>query len=165
MLKTVFRSSNLTEVELVRARLEGAGFHPGVTGAAQVGGFFPGVTELNIEVGVPEAEFEQAGVYLLDSRLKLDETAPSGRIDEGSVCPVHERPAVAVCERCGTFLCANCGSLGSPPLCEECVIRPEAPRPRPTWVLFTARIWAVVWIGSAVIAGLIGLALTLRRLY
>jgi hypothetical protein len=164
VLITVFTSSNSTEVELVRARLVGAGFHPSVAGAQQLAGFFPGITELISEVRVPDSELERARVYLLDSKLKLDETLPSGEIAEGSVCPVHEKPAVATCDRCGTFLCAGCGSLGQPPLCEDCVVRSDAPRPRPYWVTLTARLWAVWWIGSFLIAGLIGLALLGRRL-
>jgi hypothetical protein len=53
-----------------------------------------------------------------------------------SVCPVHEAPAVATCDRCGTFLCNQCPALGKPPLCEDCLgresakLEPTTPRQR-----------------------------------
>lgn len=154
MLRTVFKSPIRAEAELIRARLEGAGFHPSLTGAAQHSSLMPMVMELESEVAVPEFELERAQVFLTESRLKLDGTEASGELVEGSVCPVHEAPAVASCDRCGTFLCARCGSLGSPPLCEDCVVRHEAPRARPRWVTFVARLWFVFWVGPLVIGAL-----------
>ncbi|MBX7116432.1 MAG: DUF2007 domain-containing protein [Myxococcaceae bacterium] len=38
-----------------------------------------------------------------------------------ALCPVHENPAIATCDRCGTFLCTACAALGNPPLCEDCL--------------------------------------------
>ncbi len=40
----------------------------------------------------------------------------------GAVCPVHEGEATSTCERCGTFLCAQCGSGA---VCEECEARAQ----------------------------------------
>ncbi|MDP1824996.1 MAG: B-box zinc finger protein [Archangium sp.] len=162
MLKTVFSSPVRAEAELIRARLEGAGFHPELTGAAQHSSMMPMLMNVESEVAVPEAEQEDAEEFLQESRLKLDGTEASGEIVEGSVCPVHEQPAVALCDRCGTFLCAKCGSLGSPPLCEECVMRHDVPRARPRWVTFVARVWFVFWVGP-LIAGAIALLLYLLR--
>ena len=162
MLRTVFKSPIRAEAELIRARLEGAGFHPTMTGAAQHSSLMPMLMEVESEVAVPESEQESAEVFLQDSRLKLEGTEASGEIVEGSVCPVHEQPAVAVCDRCGTFLCAKCGSLGNPPLCEECVMRPDKPRARPRWVTFVARLWFVFWLGPLLV-GVIGLLRYLFR--
>ena len=154
MLKTVFKSPIRAEAELIRARLEGAGFHPSITGAAQHSSLMPMLMEVESEVAVPEGEQEDAEEFLQESRLKLEGTEASGEIVEGSVCPVHEGPAVAVCDRCGTFLCAKCGSLGNPPLCEDCVMRADKPRERPRWVTFVARLWFVFWAGPAVIGAI-----------
>lgn len=162
MLKTVFKSPVRAEAELIRSRLEGAGFHPALTGAAQHSSLMPMLMEVESEVAVPEGEYADAEEYLTESRLKLEGTEASGQIVEGSVCPVHEKPAVAVCDRCGTFLCAQCGSLGSPPLCEECVMRHDAPRERPRWVTNVAKLWFVFWVGPLLI-GAIGLLLYLLR--
>lgn len=162
MLKTVFKSPIRAEAELIRARLEGAGFHPALTGAAQHSSLMPMLMEVESEVAVPESEQESAEVFLQDSRLQLEGTEASGEIVEGSVCPVHEQPAVATCDRCGTFLCAKCGSLGKPPLCEECVMRPDKPRARPRWVTFVARLWFVFWVGP-LIAGVIAMLFYLLR--
>lgn len=155
MLKTVFKSPVRAEAELIRARLEGAGFHPAITGAAQHSSLMPMLMEVESEVAVPEDEYADAEEFLTESRLKLEGTEASGEIVEGSVCPVHEQPAVAVCDRCGTFLCAQCGSLGSPPLCEECVMRHDVPRERPRWVTNVARLWFVFWVGPPIIGLLI----------
>jgi hypothetical protein len=59
-------------------------------------------------------------------------TEPQGAASlEGAVCPVHEKQALATCGRCGSFLCAECKSLGQPPICEDCTAREEAERPKP----------------------------------
>ncbi len=155
MLKTVFKSPVRAEAELIRARLEGAGFHPAITGAAQHSSLMPMLMEVESEVAVPDDEYADAEEFLTESRLKLEGTEASGEIVEGSVCPVHEQPAVAVCDRCGTFLCAQCGSLGSPPLCEECVMRHDVPRERPRWVTNVARLWFLFWVGPPIIGLLI----------
>jgi hypothetical protein len=158
VLKRVFTSAIPTEAELVRARLEGAGFHPVVGGARVASALFSTISEVAVEVAVPEEELDGARTYLLESTLLLDETLPSGEIPDGAVCPVHEGPAVAVCDRCGTFLCARCGSLGAPPLCEDCVVRSDAPRPRPAWAMTIARVWAFGWLMWIVLGLLAGLA-------
>ena len=163
MLKTVFKSPMATEAELVKAQLEGAGFHPAVVGASQTSSVLPILGGLESEVVVPTAEYEAVRTYLTDSKLVLDETLPSGVIPDGAVCPVHEGPAVAICERCGTFLCAKCGSMGTPPLCEDCLGRPEDARPRPKWVTATARLWAGVWILSLILTTIATLIILARR--
>ena len=163
MFKTVFKSPIRAEAELIRARLEGAGFHPAITGAAQHSSLMPMLMEVESEVAVPEAEQEDAEEFLTESRLMLEGTEASGEIVEGSVCPVHEQAAVALCDRCGTFLCAKCGSLGKPPLCEDCVMRLDKPRERPRWVTFVARLWFVFWLGPLIAALIVALLLHLLR--
>ena len=162
MLRTVFKSPIRAEAELIRSRLEGAGFHPSLTGAAQHSSLMPMLQELESEVAVPESEHERAQEFLSESRLQLDGTEASGEIVEGSLCPVHAAPAVAACNRCGTFLCAKCGSLGSPPLCEDCVVRHQVPRGRPRGGTFVARLWVVVW-GGPVFGGARGMLAYLMR--
>lgn len=163
MLRSVFKSPIRAEADLIRARLEGAGFHPELTGAAQHSSLMPMLLELESEVAVPEAEYERAQDFLSESRLKLDGTEASGEIVEGTVCPVHEMQAVATCDRCGTFLCAKCGSLGTPPLCEDCVVRHDVPRERPGWVTFVARLWFVFWVVPIFGGTLVTLAYLLLR--
>jgi len=75
---------------------------------------------------VPEAQLAQAKTSS-ESKLALDGTGSTAEARPDGVCAVHEEPAVATCERCGAFLCAQCGSLGTPPLCEDCVERPSPP--------------------------------------
>lgn len=164
MLKSVFKSPMATEAELVKAQLEGAGFHSMISGASRTSSALPMmIGGLESEVMVPVDEYEAVRTYLTNSKMLLDETLPSGVIPDGAVCPVHEGPAVAICERCGTFLCAKCGSLGTPPLCEDCIGRPEESRPRPKWVTATARVWAGVWIISIVLTAIATLILISRR--
>ncbi len=165
MLKVVFQSSNRAEAELVRARLEGAGFNPSLLGAAQHSSLMPMLLELQSDVAVPENQLEAAQEFLLESRLKLDGTAATGELEEGSVCAVHEQPAVAACERCGCFLCAQCGSLGMPPLCEDCVFRAEKPRQRPRWVTLVARVSVLVWFVPLAVGALLTLLYFLRALF
>ena len=74
MLRTVFKSPIRAEAELIRSRLEGAGFHPSLTGAAQHSSLMPMLQELESEVAVPESEHERAQVFLSESRLQLDGT-------------------------------------------------------------------------------------------
>jgi len=163
MLKTVFKSMVVTEAELVRAQLEGAGFHPTVLNEGQAGGLMVMAGGVESQVVVPASELEAVQRYLTESKVVLDETAPSGVIPDGAVCPVHELAAVATCERCGTFLCAKCGSLGTPPLCEDCVARPDEARALPGWVKNTARLWALLWLGLPLLGVLVTLLLLARR--
>jgi hypothetical protein len=163
VLTRVFSSPISTEAELVRARLAGAGFHPVISGAP-LSMLYPNmISEITTDVSVPESEVDAVRAYLHESKLFLDETKPHGELPEDAVCPVHEQKAVATCDRCGTFLCAKCGSLGSPPLCEDCVVRADVPRGRPRWVTLVARLWAFTWIGSIVLGLLFALLFWFRR--
>jgi hypothetical protein len=162
-MKTVFTSALGYETELVRAQLDGAGFRARVVGAAHASGLMLVVGGLESEVVVPDEEFEAAQAFLLDSKVLLDGATPSGVVPSAAVCPVHEQRAVAICERCGTFLCSACGALGDPPICEDCVARPDASRPRPAWVLATARLWAGAWIGAVLLVTLVTIAMIAVR--
>jgi hypothetical protein len=84
----------------------------------------------------------ETATALLEATPQLDstETDPQAAL-EGNVCPVHERPAVAICTRCGTFLCAGCGSLGQPPLCEDCLKVDEPKTPKSPMVKTVATLW------------------------
>lgn len=71
-----------------------------------------------------------AAKQVLESVPQAETTAQGAASLEGSVCPVHEQPALATCGRCGTFLCAQCKAIGQPPLCETCA-QGEADQRRP----------------------------------
>ena len=74
-------------------------------------------------VMVRAQDLERANA-LLDA-LPMNTTEGAG-ID-GGVCAVHEKPALAICSRCGSFLCEACGSLGEPPVCESCLEAEKLP--------------------------------------
>lgn len=107
------------ELASVRGLLEGEGIALVVQGehhAALLGGPFgnPAVTP-RVLVGAKDLERARA---LLAARPVLD----GAQGDEtGGVCAVHEKASVAVCARCGAFLCSDCKVLGQPPVCESCV--------------------------------------------
>lgn len=62
----------------------------------------------------------ERAVALLGARPNLTSDSEATPLAD-AVCPVHERAAIATCDRCGTFLCSSCDVLGEPPLCEDCV--------------------------------------------
>ena len=76
------------------------------------------------QLHAPAGQLAEAQAFLASTKV-LDGTIASGEDLGSGVCAVHEKQAVAICARCGNFLCASCGSLGNPPLCEDCVERPE----------------------------------------
>ncbi len=94
-------------------------------------------TDMGTEAGfaqisllVNEEQLDRAR-QLLEATAVPDEPAKSGKAPEGAVCPVHEQPATRICSRCGSYLCAGCGQLGVPPVCEACDDRlAQAPRRR-----------------------------------
>src|SRR6185369_14760797 len=114
---------NPVEVASVKSLLDANGIAHVVQGeqhASMIGGVF-GSTIIFPRVLVAQRDLERAQA-LLTAQPVLDGTAPeSGAAFEGAVCPVHEAKAIATCGRCGTFLCERCKSLGSPPVCEDCV--------------------------------------------
>ena len=126
--------------------LRGAGFDAVAIGAQSPFGFFPGV--IRSEVRVPDEEFDDAVEFLEKSKIELDAPEANASIVEGNVCPVHEKQAITVCDRCGTFLCADCGALGNPPICEQCVARPVEAKPLPWWVRLAAQIGVTVWLAQ-----------------
>jgi hypothetical protein len=119
------------ETATVRSLLVGEGIEHVVQGeqhASMVGGPFANPAVMP-RVLVAQRDFERASALLAATPV-LEGTQPeAGASLEGSVCPVHEQPAVATCNQCGTCLCATCNSLGNPPLCEDCLARDSQPRP------------------------------------
>jgi hypothetical protein len=94
---------------------------------------------------VAQRDLETA-TALLKAQPVLDETATDkSALLDGNVCPVHERPAVSLCSRCGTFLCAGCGSLGDPPLCEDCLKVDEPRAPKSPIVKAVAAVWLALY--------------------
>jgi hypothetical protein len=74
---------------------------------------------------VSNRDFEHAKA-LLDANPVIEPDNLTGApLPEGALCPVHEKPALAACSRCGTFLCTDCKALGQPPLCEQCTAKEE----------------------------------------
>jgi hypothetical protein len=83
-----------------------------------------------IAILVNEEDLEEAK-QVLDARPVAEAPESGSTIGNGAVCPVHEQPATAVCSRCGTHLCAACGPVGDPPICESCDERlAQQPRTR-----------------------------------
>jgi len=119
------------EAAQVRSLLESEGIPHVVQGehhATMLGGSAM-LTPIDQRVLVHESDLEKARA-LLTATPQLTGDA-NGSI-EGAVCPVHELPAKATCSRCGTFLCANCQTLGDPPVCESCVAA-EKPIHKKRW--------------------------------
>lgn len=58
-------------------------------------------------------------------------TQTEGTQLDGGICAVHEQPAVAICARCGSFLCRACESMGEPPVCESCLEIEKLPEQKP----------------------------------
>lgn len=67
----------------------------------------------------------EAAQALLQATPEAETQPQPGAALEGAACPVHLKDATATCGRCGTFLCADCKALGSPPLCEDCSVSEE----------------------------------------
>ena len=152
-MRPVFSSDVRIEAEQVASMLRGAGFDVTVSGAQSAFGFFPGV--VRAEVAVRDEDFDDAIAFLEKSKIELDAPASDVSVLEGNVCPVHEKAAIAVCSRCGTFLCAECGALGDVPICEQCVARPVESKPRPPWVRFVAQAWVTVWLAQLFVGALL----------
>lgn len=147
------------EAQLVKGLLETEGIPSVVNGESRF-------TEMGTEAGfaeifilVNEEQLEQSRL-LLEAKVVSESAERPGTIPEGAVCPVHELQATALCARCGSFLCAGCGPLGVPAMCEACHERlTEAPAPR-------TKTKVVAWVMLLVVLGvpLIGVAI-LRLIY
>jgi hypothetical protein len=144
-LVAVTAASGPMEAQLLKSALEGAGFFVLLQGmnAASID------TRIGQTMGVPvlvrRRDLIAAQALLSDSHPVLE--GPSGQMLEGAVCPVHEEPAAATCDRCGTFLCARCGALGDPPVCEDCMGQEAVAGGAPS-----AQNRALRWVGVALIA-------------
>lgn len=164
-LEVLLRTTDPYEAEQLRARLVEVGIDAVLHGASQASLFGGAQALVEQQLLVPQAQLERARAFLASTPV-LDGTATSGEALADAVCAVHERPAVATCSRCGNFLCAGCGSLGDPPVCESCVAVPEEARPKNRFFLALAGTWAALWVGSVVL-GLLGalawLAFNARR--
>jgi hypothetical protein len=162
-LEVVLRTSDANEAALLCERLRAVGIDAVLLGGAQAASFGIGQFLVELQVLVPEAQLEQAKAFC-ESKLVLDGTEPTGEALPDGVCAVHEGPAVATCERCGAFLCAQCGSLGTPPLCEDCVERPSPPVERNTWAKYLARGYLLLYAVGLGMLLLLTLGLMLARL-
>ncbi|MCC6336206.1 MAG: hypothetical protein IT380_19740 [Myxococcales bacterium] len=156
-LEVVLRTSDPYEAQSVCDRLKAVGIDAVLQGAAQASLLGVGQHLIEQLVLVPQEQLAQAKAFF-DSKLVLDGTQPTGESLADAVCAVHEEPAVATCARCGNFLCAKCGSLGTPPLCEDCVERHEPPVARGTWAKNLAKGYLLLYslgIGLAVLVTLV----------
>lgn len=159
-LEVLLRTTDPFEAESLRARLEAVGIGVVLHGGSQASLFGGAQNIVEAQLLVPRAQLEEARAFL-ESKVVLEGTAASGEALGEGVCAVHEKQAVAICSRCGNFLCEACGSLGSPPLCEDCVARPEEPVVRNRWAKTLARLYvggnlvALVVFGLAALSGLV----------
>jgi hypothetical protein len=159
-LEIVFRTSDAYEAAQVLELLKAAGLHAVVQGEGQSSLWGNGQFMIEQQLLVPSQEVEQARAFL-EARPTLDRTEPTGASLGDAVCAVHEKQAVATCERCGNFLCADCGSLGTPPICESCVQVAEPARARPRWAMTIARLY----VGSYAVSLLVALLITLGAIW
>ncbi|MBK7858329.1 MAG: DUF2007 domain-containing protein [Archangiaceae bacterium] len=153
------------EAESLRGLLEAHGIAHVVHGDTRtsLGAYVVDLAGARPVIFVPKSELETA-TALLQAKPQLDSTeTDSSAVLDGNVCPVHERPAVAICSRCGTFLCAGCGSLGSPPLCEDCLKIDEPRTPRGALVKAGAAVGLIAYALPLLIAAALILALIFLR--
>ncbi len=148
------------EANIVRAALESAGIFSvlqGEHGAA----LYPrsGLLE-SVGVLVRRRDLDSANEVIAQGEPVLE--GPGGPDIEGAICAVHERPAKAPCDRCGVFLCDACGTLGDPPLCEDCVAAESRSMPEPKWPWRMSRttrialqVVLVVWFASMLIGAIV----------
>jgi hypothetical protein len=113
----------------------------------------------DILVLVPEEQLERARA-LLDASLVPDEPEAAASLESGAGCATHEQPAIAVCSRCGGFICAGCGPVGDPPVCPDCVDRSDdGTARRRRRMLLAAWVMLMVFVGIPVLVN--GLALVI----
>lgn len=109
------------ELALLKSLLEGEGIPYVAQGehhSTMINGHY-GAIAIMPRVLVAARDLERAR-ELLSAKPTLQGNTEGSPLTD-AVCPVHEKQALATCDRCGTFLCGDCGSLGQPPLCEDCV--------------------------------------------
>jgi hypothetical protein len=153
------------EAESLRGLLEAHGIAHVVHGdtRSSLGSYVVNFAGSHPVIFVAQRDVETA-TALLQAKPQLDSTEsdPSAAL-EGNVCPVHERPAVATCSRCGTFLCAGCGSLGSPPLCEDCLKVDEPRSTRGPLVKAAATVGLIAYALPLLLAAAVILAILFLR--
>lgn len=113
---------DVVELSGLRALLDGHDVEYVVQGemhSAMVGGL-TGNPAITPRVLVAKRDLEKARA-LLAADAQAETVPAAGASLEGALCPVHEKPALSTCARCGTFLCADCKALGDPPMCEDCL--------------------------------------------
>ena len=137
------------EAESIRGLLEAHGIAHVVHGDTRsaMGAYAVDLAGQHPVIFVAKGDLETA-TALLQAKPQLDstESEPGANLLDGNVCPVHERPAVATCSRCGTFLCAGCGSLGAPPLCEDCLKVDEPKAQKSPMVKAVATLWLAIYL-------------------
>ncbi|MHB8874289.1 MAG: putative signal transducing protein [Myxococcaceae bacterium] len=150
-LEVLCRTTDAFEAESLRARLQAVGIDVVLHGGSQASLFGGAQNIIEQQLLVPAGQLAEAQAFLESTKV-LDGTVASGEDLGNGVCALHEKQAVAICSRCGNFLCESCGSLGTPPLCEECVERPEEPVVRNRWAKTVAQAYVFSWvIGIAVL--------------
>jgi hypothetical protein len=131
-LTLLLETNDPIELAGIRSLLDGHEIAYVVQGehhGAMVTGMF-GNPVIMPRVLVAQRDLEKAQA-LLEADPDTGTEAQGAASLEGAVCPVHEKQALATCGRCGSFLCADCKSLGQPPICEDCTAREAAERPKP----------------------------------
>lgn len=140
------------EAQLVKGLLETEGIPAVIQGESRSTdmGTEAGFSEIAILVNEPQLADART---LLSARAAPEPVAPPGSLPDGAVCAVHEQQAMAICSRCGNYLCTSCGPLGEPPLCDACVARAEPPTRTKTrlvaWLLLLFLL-GVPLIGAAI---------------
>ena len=125
--------ASMVEASVARGLLEAQGIQCAVHGEQALGALphlLSGVVP-TLRVLVHSSDLERAET-LISSEPLLQATPSEGSHGE-THCPVHDKVAIAICSRCGIFLCEDCRALGDPPLCEDCLGSAQ-PRPQKTWI-------------------------------
>ncbi len=152
-LTLLLETNDPVELASVRSLLEGHDLQYVVQGelhSAMVAGFM-GNPAVVPRVLVANRDLARALALLQAEPDTKAQPAAGAAPLEGAECPVHLKPAIAACGRCGTFLCGECKALGQPPLCEDCDVSESFQRrPKDAKASFYKK--AVVW-------GLLGFAL------
>lgn len=145
------------EARLVQGLLQAHGVPCVIHGESQHTGMGTEAGFAEILLLVPEEALADAREVLAaqpDPDAAPGAETPAG----GALCPVHEQEATGTCARCGSYVCAGCGPLGVPPICEACADHLAAqPRRRAGRRLVALLLLAILLGVPALLAALLAL--------
>ena len=111
---------SVNEASVLRSLLESNHIRVLVQAEHHAGMFGPMQALIQPRVLVAAAQVEAARALLKGFIIYEGSAGKEESLADG-MCAVHEKSAVALCARCGNFLCADCKKLGDPAVCESCL--------------------------------------------